>query len=336
MTTAEASLSTRSTSTIGDFTHWLRRSPGVVAGALVLIAVIAGFSILRPETFFTVDNAKIILNQTAVGAIVAAGVSIALVAGQYDLSVGATVALASVITADVANLGVPWWVAVLGACGTGAVVGLANGVVVVGARVPSIVTTLGTQTILLGLISWFTNNAYIRIDSPTMATFGRGTVLNIPNTAWVMFAVCIVGALLMRYTIPGRNLQAVGRNPEASRLAGINVDFYSVAALVTTGVLVAVAGVVLSAQLGAGHPEVSGGYLLPAFAAAFLGAAVSRTGTATFIGALYGALLLQCVTNGLIVSNAPSWSQEVVQGAILILAVAVSQMARLRARTAGA
>ncbi|MGE0067670.1 MAG: ABC transporter permease [Solirubrobacterales bacterium] len=333
MTTAEAS---HSSSTATDLLRWLRSSPGVVAGALVLVVVIVGFSLLKPETFPTIDNAKIILNQTAVGAIVAAGVSIALVAGQYDLSVGAVVALTGVVCADVANLDVPWWVAVIAACGAGAVVGLANGAIVVGARVPSIVTTLGTQTILLGLLSWFTNDAYVRIESSTMAEFGRGTFLNIPNTAWVMFAVCVIGALLMRYTIPGRNIQAVGRNPEASRLAGINIDFYTVAALVATGVLVAIAGVVLTAQLGSGHPEVSSGFLLPAFAAAFLGAAVSRTGTATFIGALYGALLLQCVTNGLIISNAPPWSQEVVQGAILILAVAVSQVARTRARTAGA
>src|SRR5262249_41348467 len=107
-------------------------------------------------------------------------------------------------------------------------------------------------------------------------------------------------------------------------------------ALVVTGVLAALAAVVLTAQLGSGHPEVSSGYLLPAFAAAFLGAAVSRTGTASFVGALYGALLLQCVTNELAVCNAPSWSQSMVQVSILILAVAVSQAMRLRARRAGA
>ena len=331
MTTAEATLSP---SSVDELTRRLRSSPGAVAGAVVLVLVIGGFSLLQPETFPTVDNVKIILNQTAVAAIVAAGVSIALVAGQYDLSVGAMVALTGVVGAEVANLGVPWWLAVLGACGAGTLVGLANGVFVVGARVPSIVTTLGTQSILLGLLSWFTDNAYVRVKSPTMAEFARGTALGIPNTAWVMFGVCVLGALLMRYTISGRNVQAVGRNPEASRLAGINVGLYTVGALVVTGVLVGIGGMVLTAQLGSGHPEVSAGYLLPAFAAAFLGAAVSRTGTASFIGALYGALLLQCVTNGLIVSNAPAWSQQVVQGSILILAVAVSQVARVRARSA--
>lgn len=314
----------------------LRGAPGVLAGALVLVAVIVGFSLLRPEVFPTVDNFKVILNQTAVGAIVAAAVSVALVAGQYDLSVGAVLGLTGVVTAEVVNTGVPWWIAVIAACGTGAAIGLLNGAVVTGLRVPSIVTTLGTQTILLGIISWSTGDAYVRLTSTTMGDFARGTTLGLPNTACVMIAICVIGAALMRYTVAGRNIQAVGRNPAASRLAGVSVPAYTLIALMATGVLVALAAVLLTAQLGSGHPEVSGGYLLPAFAAAFLGAAVSRTGTASFLGALYGALLLQCVTNGLVVCDAPSWSQQVVQGTILILAVAVSQAMRIRARRGGA
>lgn len=319
-----------------DLLRKVRSNPGVIAGGLVLLVVIVGFSLIKPDTFPTVTNLKLVLNQTAVGAIFAAGVSIALVAGQYDLSVGVTLALAGVVGADVSNLGVPWWIATLAACGTGVVVGLGNGAIVVGARVPSIVTTLGTQTILLGILSWITGDAYVKVKSTTLDEFARGTFLGIPNTAWVMFVVCAVGALAMHYTLAGRNLQAVGRNPEASRLAGLSVAFYTIAALVVAGALVALAGMVLTAQVGAGHPEVSGGYLLPGFAAAFLGAAVSRTGTASFIGALYGALLLQCVTNGLIICSAPSWSQQVVQGVILVAAVGFSQAARLRARRAGA
>jgi ribose transport system permease protein len=128
---------------------------------------------------------------------------------------------------------------------------------------------------------------------------------------------------------------AAGLRSRLGRLAGVSVAGYTLIALVVTGVLVALAAVLLTSQLGSGHPEVSGGYLLPAFAAAFLGAAVSRTGTASFVGALYGAFMLQCVTNGLVVCIAPSWSQQVVQGSILIVAVAVSQAVRLRARQGG-
>jgi ribose transport system permease protein len=310
----------------------LRKRPGAVAGAVVLAAIIVGFSLLKPDTFLTADNFRQILNQTAVGAIMAAAVSVALVAGQYDLSVGAMIGLTGVVAADVANTGAPWFVAGLCACGVGATIGLVNATTITVARVPSIVATLGTQTVLLGIITWTTGDAYVSLDSSTMQNFAQGKPLWVPNTALVMFVICVLGALLMRYTMAGRSVQAVGRNPEASRLAGVSVVRYVFVALVSTGVLVGLAAMVLTAQLGAGHPEVSGGYLLPSFAAAFLGAAVSRTGTASFIGALYGALLLQCVTNGLVVVNAAPWSQNVVQGLILIAAVAVSQAARIRAR----
>jgi ribose transport system permease protein len=310
----------------------VRKHPGAVAGAGVLVAIIVGFSLLQPDTFPTADNFRQILNQTAVGAIMAAAVSVALIAGQYDLSVGAMIGLIGVVAADVANAGAPWFIAALCACGIGAVIGLVNATLVTGARVPSIVATLGTQTVLLGIITWTTGDAYVSVESPTMQNFAQGQPLWVPNTALVMLVICVVGALLMRYTVVGRNVRAVGRNPEASRLAGVSVARSIFVALISTGVLVGLAAMVLTAQLGAGHPEVSSGYLLPSFAAAFLGAAVSRTGTASFIGALYGALLLQCVTNGLVVVNAAPWSQNVVQGGILIAAVAVSQAARVRAR----
>jgi ribose transport system permease protein len=308
----------------------LHRHAAAVGGVGVLIVIILVFSLLRPDTFPTADNFRQILDQTAVAAIMAAAVSVALVAGQYDLSVSAALALSGVVVADVVNAGMPWWIGVLAGCGVAVAIGLINGLVVTLIRVPSIVTTLGMQTVLLGVITWTTGDIYVSLNSPTMQNFANGTVLGIPTSALVMLAICGAGALFMRYAVPGRNLQAVGRNPAASRLAGINDGFYVVLALAITGLLVGLAAAVLTAQLGGGHPEVESGYLLPAFAAAFLGAAVSRTGTASFLGALYGALLLQCVTNGLVVVNAAPWSQNVVQGLILIMAVAVSMAARTR------
>jgi ribose transport system permease protein len=304
-----------------------------MAGVAVLVAILVAFSLMRPETFPTLENFKEILNQTAVGAIMAAAVSIALVAGQYDLSVSAIIGLTGVVTAEVVNAGAPWFVAGLATCAVGGAIGLASGTIVTAGRVPSIITTLGMQTVLLGVITWTTGDVYVSLESSTMTDFAQGSLVGIPNTALVMLVVCGGGALLMRYTVTGRNIHAVGRNPDASRLAGINTASFTIIALVGTGILVGLAAVALTAQLGAGHPEVSGGYLLPAFAAAFLGAAVSRTGTASFIGAMYGALLLQCVTNGLVVVNAAPWSQNVVQGAILISAVAISQAVRARSRS---
>jgi ribose transport system permease protein len=161
-----------------------------------------------------------------------------------------------------------------------------------------------------------------------LPTFGRSSVGGTPDIAIVMLVLCLLGALTMRYTAAGRNLQAVGRNPEAGRLAGINVGGYVVSSLICTAAFVAIAGVLLAANLSGGHPEVGPGYVLPAFAAAFLGAAAHRSGTFTFLGGLYGAILLTAVTNGLVISNAADWTTNVVTGLVLIGAVVLSRVAR--------
>jgi ribose transport system permease protein len=312
---------------------WARQHASAIAGIVVLLVVIGGFSAVKPDSFATIANFREILNQTAVGAIVAFAISIALVAGQYDLSVGASLALIGPVVATAVNGGQPWPLACLEGCALGAVIGLVNGGLVTFARVPSIIATLGMQTVLLGVITAATNDEYVNINSRTMQNFAQGMTLGVPNTAWVMLVVCVVATLWLRYAVAGRNVQAVGQNPEASRVAGLNVARYIILSLVLSGILAGFAAIVLTAQLGAGHPEVAGGYLLPGLAAAFLGVVVSRTSVPTIVGALYGAILLQCVTNGLVVVNAATWSQDVIQGAILVVAVAVSQFARLRTST---
>jgi ribose transport system permease protein len=310
--------------------QWLRDHTMELSGALALIGCLALFEILRPSVFLTSSNINVILSNASVAAVMAVGVSVSLVAGQFDLSIGATLAISGVIVAKLIDVGLPWWLAVLAAVGAAAVVGVINGVLTVRGGVPSIVATLGMQSILLGVLVWATNDAYIQILPQGLPKFGRSSVAGIPDVAIVMLVLCALGALAMRYTVAGRNLQAVGRNPQASRLAGINVGGYIVASLIVTAAFAGIAGVLLAANLSGGHPEVGPGYVLPAFAAAFLGAAAHRTGTFTFLGGLYGALLLTAVTNGLVVANAADWTGNVVTGLVLIGAVVLSRVARRR------
>src|SRR6266545_859202 len=239
-----------------------------VSGAVALVAVLALFSVLRPDVFPTSANLSVVLSNTSVAGVLAIGLSVSLVAGQFDLSIGAVLAITGVLVASLLNHGVPWPIAVLAAIALGAGIGLVSGLLTV-----------------------------------------RGEVLS------------IVATLAMRYTTAGRNLQAVGRNPEAARLAGLNVGGYVLASLMVTSAFAGVAGVLLAAHLGGGHPEVGPGYVLPAFAAAFFGAAAHRTGTFTFLGGLYGAFLLTSVTNGLVIANAADWTANVVTGLVLLGAV---------------
>lgn len=315
----------------GSGSRWVSDHIMELSGAAAMVACLALFEILRPSVFLSSSNISVILSNASVAAVMAVGVSVSLVAGQFDLSVGETLALSGVIVAKLIDVGAPWWVAILAAIGAGVLVGLINGLLTVRGGVPSIVATLGMQSVILGVLTWATNDAYIQILPQGLPKFGRGSVAGVPDIAIVMLVLCILGALALRYTTAGRNLQAVGRNPEAARLAGINVGRYIVSSLLCTGAFAAVAGVLLAANLSGGHPEVGPGYVLPAFAAAFLGAAAHRTGTFTFLGGLYGAILLTAVTNGLVVANAADWTANLVTGLVLIGAVVLSRIARRRA-----
>jgi ribose transport system permease protein len=331
MATNELSHSPEPVAPAGQTTKWLRDHMMELSGAAALTACLALFEVLRPSVFLTSGNLSVILSNTSVAAVMAVGVSVSLVAGQFDLSIGAVLALSGVVVAKLINVGVPWWIAILAAVGLAALVGGINGVLTVRGGVPSIVATLGMQSVILGVLTWATNDAYIQIVPQGLPRFGRDSVAGVPNIAIVMLVLCLLGALALRYTTAGRNLQAVGRNPEAARLAGINVGGYVVSSLVCTGAFAGIAGVLLAANLSGGHPEVGPGYVLPAFAAAFLGAAAHRSGTFTFLGGLYGAFLLTAVTNGLVVANAADWTANVVAGLVLIGAVVLSRIARRRA-----
>ncbi|HEX4008845.1 MAG TPA: ABC transporter permease [Solirubrobacteraceae bacterium] len=310
--------------------QWVSDHLMELSGLVALIACLALFEILRPSIFLTSGNISVILSNASVAAVLAAGLSVSLSAGQFDLSIGETLALSGVVVAKLIDIGAPWWIAILGAVVAASLVGVINGILTVRGGVPSIVATLGMQSVLLGVLVWATNDAYIQILPQGLPKFGRSSVAGIPDIAIVMLALCVAGALAMRYTTAGRNLQAVGRNPEAARLAGINVGGYVLGSLVCTAAFAGIAGVLLAANLSGGHPEVGPGYVLPAFAAAFLGAAAHRTGTFTFIGGLYGAILITAVTNGLVVANAADWTANVVTGLVLIGAVVLSRVARRR------
>lgn len=298
------------------------------AGALLI--VIAVFTALNPSVFLTGSNFATILQNTSVAGVLTAGLAVSLVAGQFDLSIGVTLALAGLVVAKLLNLGVPWWLAVSAAVLVGCMVGLVNGVVTVRGGVPSIMATLGMSSVITGVLIAATNGSYIEIIPQGFPKFGRSALLGVPTTAIVMIVLCVGGAIVMRYVTAGRNLQAAGRNPMAARLAGLNVSGLVMSALIVTGMFAAIAGVLLAATLSSGQPEVGPGYVLPAFAGAFLGAAAHRTGTFTFIGSLYGAFLLTTVTNGLVVANAASWISSVVAGLVLIGALLISRIARTR------
>lgn len=299
--------------------------------AMVILAVI--FSVGN-HTFFTASNLLNIVNQSSLTAIIACGLTIVLVVGEFDLSVGYAASLAGVlVTGFMAKQGLAMPVAILATLLIGGLVGGANGVVVTKARVNAVVATLGIGTILVGLAFGYTAGSPIVLVPKEFAQVTLGKFLGIQNPIWIMTAVLVVLWVLLNRTPLGQRIQAVGANTEAARLAGVRVDRTKIAAFVLAGVCAALTGVLLASLLGSGTVSAADGYLMDSFAAVFLGSATLRNGEFHIVGTLVGVLVVNVGFNGLSLMGTQTFWQYVFKGGILVLAVALSTIARRYART---
>jgi ribose transport system permease protein len=296
-----------------------------------LIAMIIAFSWLSPRAFPTVNNFTNVLNQASLAMIIAAGLTIAVIVGELDLSIGFAASLHGILVTGliVANK-LPIPLAILIVLAAGALVGLVNGLIVTKVRVNSVIATLGVGTILTGLAFAYSAGVPIVAGVPEaflQLSLGRW-LYGIPNNIVVM--VLVVGGLwlLVERTSLGQEIQAVGGNPAAARLSGIEVDRIKIFGFVISGLCAALTGILLASRLGSGTASAADSYLLTAFAAVFLGSATLRDGEFHVLGTLIGALIIAFGFNGLNIFGAPTFSQYVLQGAILIVAVGLSSLGR--------
>ncbi|KGM35355.1 ABC transporter permease [Inquilinus limosus] len=296
-----------------------------------LLAMVLAFSLLSPRAFPTVNNFTNVLNQASLAMIIAGGLTLAVVVGELDLSIGFAASLHGVlVTGLIVASDLPIPVAILIVLALGALIGLINGLIVTKIKVNSVIATLGVGTILTGLS--FAYSAGVPIVSGVPDAFlelslGRW-LFGIPNNIVVM--ALVLGGLwvLVERTALGQEIQAVGGNPAAARLAGINVDRIKILGFVVSGVCAALTGILLASRLGSGTTSAADSYLLTAFAAVFLGSATLRDGEFHVLGTMIGALIIAFGFNGLNIFGAPTYSQYVLQGAILIVAVGLSSLGR--------
>jgi len=312
-------------------TGWVSRLAVDKVGAIyVWIAIIAVFSIWVPETFPNLLTAKQILNSNAITGLAALSVTIPLAARVFDLSFALNMTLCGVAVAHFVVDGVPLVLAVAIGVLIGLTVGLINATVVVVMKIDSFIATLATGSLIQALITLVTNDTPIS-DAKLAGGFskiGQTTVGGITLPV-LYFAVVAVGIwYLLEHTASGRRLYAVGFNPEAARLAGVKVARLQFLALVTSGVLAGSAGIVLASILGGGSPTAGTPYLLPAFAAVFLGATQLKNGRFNAGGTLIAVLLLGTGTTGLGLANAPQWSGALFVGIVLIAALMVTGLQR--------
>lgn len=301
---------------------------GTIVGLVVMIAV---FSFVSPMAFPTLANGVNVLNQASLAMIIAGGLTVAVIVGELDLSIGFAASMEGVlVTGLIVHTGLPIPVAILVVILVGALIGLLNGLIVTKARVNSVIATLGMGTIIVGLNFAYSSGVPIVAGVPeAFLELSLGRFYGVPHNIIVM--VIVLGFLwfLVERTSVGQSIQAVGGNPAAARLSGINVDGIKILAFVVSGVCAAITGILLAARLGSGTTSAADTYLLTAFAAVFLGSATLRDGEFHVFGTFIGVLIIAVGFNGLAMFGAPTWTQFVFQGAILILAVGLSSLGRV-------
>jgi ribose transport system permease protein len=322
-----------------------RLSPTAKAGLAVfaryatiigLGLMIVAFSILSPDAFPTFNNFINVLNQASLAMIIAGGLTLAVVVGELDLSIGYAASLHGVlVTGLIVHSKLPIALAIAIVLALGALVGIVNGLIVTKLRVNSVIATLGVGTIIVGLAFAYSAGVPIVAGVPEgflQLSLGRW-LFGIPNPIIVMALVVLALWALVERTPIGQEIQAVGGNPVAARLAGISVDRIKILGFIVSGICAALTGTLLASRLGSGTTSAADSYLLTAFAAVFLGSATLRDGEFHVFGTFIGTLIIVVGFNGLNIFGAPTFSQYVFQGAILIVAVALSSLGRVLAES---
>lgn len=304
---------------------WLR-TYGTFFGFVALVAI---FALLRPTIFLSLNNLRNIAEQVAILAVVAAGMTVVMVAGDFDLSVGTLASLCGVVVADLLIGGYGLTVSLLTTLAVGAVAGLLNGLLVAYAGLSAFVATLATMTAYRGLSLWYTGGTtlFSGLDE-RFRPIGQGATAGIPNAVLIMVTLLLIVWFMLEQTTFGRRLYAIGGNPEASFLAGIHVRRLRLIAFVLSGLSAALAGIVLTSRLFSAHPTAGEPFMLTSIAAVFLGMTMFREGEAHIPGTLFGVLLLGVLSNGLNILQVNSYLQNVLTGVIIILAVLVSGLTR--------
>lgn len=303
-----------------------------IALPVVWLLLIALFSILMPGAFFNWGNFSILFASYAPAALLALAIIVPLTAGDFDLAVGATMTLSSCII-GVLNVWyhVPLEIVLLFALGAGVLVGLFHALFIIYFRIPSLVVTLGTTSLMSGIVQWMTNSSTIGgIDIRLINWVVGHRLLGVPLAFYYALLVAIITWYVFDYTPVGRRLLFVGRGREVARLNGIAVNRVRVGALVISGVISAAAGVLYAGVLGSADPYSGLNYLLPAFAAAFLGATTILPGRFNAWGAILAVYFLGTGITGLTMLGIPLWVTNVFNGGALILAVTISQLTRHR------
>jgi ribose transport system permease protein len=305
-----------------------------ISAVYILAVLFAVYALWVPDTFLTVQVWKSLLASGAITALATVGLVLPLAAGIFNLAVGAEIGFGAIVFAWLlAEHGVPVGVAVLLVMAVSAGIGVVSGLLITKARIDSFITTLGMSSILLALIAWVSDGQQILNLGTTAQEVATGQFLGIARPVWTMLFVGLVVWYVLQRTPVGRRIYATGGNAAAARLAGVRTSAVIVAVLAACGAIAGLSGSLISAQLATGDPTVGPAYMLPAYAAAFLGSTQFRGGRYNVWGAVLAVYVLAVGVKGLQLGGAPTWIPDLFNGAALILAVGMARFQRTAARS---
>ena len=300
---------------------------GTIIGMVILFLA---FSIAVPRVFPTLRNIVNIVNQASLAAIIGGGLTVALIIGEMDLSIAYVASFAGVlVTGLMVESGLPVWLAIIVVLLVGAAIGVMNGLIITKLRVNAVVATLGSGSIVVGLNYAYAQGVPIASGLPeAFKMISLGRTLGIPNNIIIMAVVLFLLWVFINLTEWGVQLRATGGNVSAARLSGIRVDRIKIMGLAITSMCASLTGILLASLIGSGTSAAADGYLMPAFAAVFLGSATLKDGEFHILGTLVGVFFIGIGFNGLAILGVPAFVQYFFRGGILVLAVGLSSVAR--------
>lgn len=294
---------------------------------LAFVVIVVALSALSPY-FLEFTNISQVMKTFAFIAIAAMGAFLVILTGGIDLSVGSVIGLTGLSAAVLSVNGASAIVAILGAMGVGLLAGLLNGYLISYLGLSAFMVTLGMLSIVRGAAQGLTGGTPVQIVDPVLLFLGQGEVFAIPVPVLMMVVIAVVLGVVMRRTVFGAHLYAIGGNEEAARLSGVPVRRVKLAAYAVAALTAAISGTLLTASLGVGVSASATGYELKVIAATVIGGASLKGGEGSVVGALWGAALLGVVTNGLILLGVGDFWQTVSIGLVIIIAVAIDRFRR--------
>jgi len=305
-----------------SFLLWMKRNLASIIALLIMVVILS----FTTNSFMVSTNLISVLRQVCVNCFIAFGITCVLISGGIDLSVGSVVAAAGVIAVRMANSGMPVVFAVAAALAFGAVLGLFNGYVISHTTLPPFIVTLSTQIIVRGISYLLTGGMPAQCTNDAFNYLGTGMVFGIPIPVILVLVVLVILYFVINRTAFGRHVYATGGNKEAAQYAGVDVKSVQMRVYMISGIVAALAGVVLAARLYSGQPSVGEGFERDAIAASVLGGTSFNGGIGTLGGTVVGVLIIGVLNNGMNLLKINSYWQYVVKGCVILGAVYIDFM----------